>query len=144
MMGLSSNRLRGFTLIEALVALLVLSIGMLGVAAMQLKSLQGAHAAYQRSYATLIAVDAQERVWKEFSSDQECPSDIAQVSTDWKGHWFPDMAPFADAGSVIRDKDGSGSDLPKCEYQAVVSWKEERLSDAASEFVYKFRLPEIN
>ncbi|MBF7055111.1 prepilin-type N-terminal cleavage/methylation domain-containing protein, partial [Halomonas sp. KAO] len=51
---------RGFTLVEALVALVVLSIGLLGVAAMQMKALQGAHIGYQRALASIIAIDAQE------------------------------------------------------------------------------------
>src|SRR5690554_8195605 len=65
-------RAKGFTLLEALIALLVLSIGMLGVAAMQLKALQGAHAAYQRSIASLAAQDAQERLWASMINLQ-CP-----------------------------------------------------------------------
>ena len=45
-------RIDGFTLIESLVALLVLSIGLLGVAAMQLSSLQSNNGAFQRTQAT--------------------------------------------------------------------------------------------
>ncbi len=63
----------GFTLIEALVALLVLSIGLLGVAAMQLEALQGAHAAYQRSIASLAAQDVQERLWAEVAQNPGVP-----------------------------------------------------------------------
>ena len=43
------TRQRGFSLVEALIALVVLSIGLIGVAAMQLKALQSANAGYQRS-----------------------------------------------------------------------------------------------
>ncbi len=69
----NSGSQSGFTLIEALVALLVLSIGMLGVAAMQLKALQGAHVAYQRSIASLAAQDAQERLWAEVAAAPGVP-----------------------------------------------------------------------
>ncbi len=51
---------RGFSLVEALIALLVLSLGLVGVAAMQLKALQSASLGYQRSVASVAAVDAQE------------------------------------------------------------------------------------
>src|SRR5690554_5039593 len=73
-----AKRSRGFSLIEALIALLVLSIGMLGAAAMQLNALQSAHIAYQRSIATLAAQDAQERLWAQMESGSgtlTCPSD---------------------------------------------------------------------
>jgi type IV pilus assembly protein PilV len=53
---------RGFTLIESLVALLVLSIGLLGVAAMQLASLQANNGAFQRTQATFLAQDIADRM----------------------------------------------------------------------------------
>lgn len=139
----------GFTLIEALVALLVLSIGLLGVAAMQLKALQSAHIGYQRSYATLIAVDAQERVWEYLSLNDQCPADdaaeLGNISSDWNEHWFDNNSPLKDQGSLIRAKDESGTSLGVCEYQVVVNWTEERIDEGsdASAFVYSFRLPEL-
>ncbi|MGM0985152.1 MAG: type IV pilus modification protein PilV [Pseudomonadota bacterium] len=139
----------GFTLIEALVALLVLSIGLLGVAAMQLKALQGAHIGYQRAYATLVAVDAQERVWEYLSINDQCPVDdatgLGSVSDDWKEHWFDVDSPIKDQGSLIRAEDADGNSLGNCEYQAVVNWTEERIDEGvdASKFVYSFRLPEL-
>jgi len=57
------KRALGFTLIEILVALVILSIGLLGIAALQLRSLQNSHASYERSIATLQAKDLVERMW---------------------------------------------------------------------------------
>src|SRR5262249_56408603 len=57
-----SRRARGFTLIEALVALLVLSIGLLGVAALQLTSLRSNPSSSFRSQATLLAYDVVDRM----------------------------------------------------------------------------------
>lgn len=56
------HRVRGFTLIEALVALLVLSIGLLGIAALQLSSLRSNYSASLRSQATLLAYDIVDRM----------------------------------------------------------------------------------
>ena len=56
------HRHRGFTLIEALVALVVLSIGLLGVAALQLASLQANYGASQRTQATFLAQDIVDRM----------------------------------------------------------------------------------
>ena len=53
----------GFTLIEILIALLVLSVGLLGLAAVQFQSLQNSHASYERSMATMQARDLVERLW---------------------------------------------------------------------------------
>lgn len=53
---------RGFTLIETLVALLVLSIGLLGVAALQLTSLRSNTSSSYRSQATFLAYDIADRM----------------------------------------------------------------------------------
>jgi type IV pilus assembly protein PilV len=53
---------RGFTLVEALVALVVISIGLLGVAALQLTSLRSNHSSAMRSQATFLAYDIVDRM----------------------------------------------------------------------------------
>jgi type IV pilus assembly protein PilV len=57
-----SRKPRGFTLIETLVALVVLSIGLLGVAALQLMSLRSSHGSAMRSQATFLAYDIIDRM----------------------------------------------------------------------------------
>lgn len=56
-------KVRGLTLIEVLITLLVLSIGLVGMAAMNLTSLQNAHSSYYTSIASTIALDFEERLW---------------------------------------------------------------------------------
>lgn len=56
------GRQSGFTLTEVLVAVLVLSIGLLGLAAMQVRALQYNQSAYMRSQASLLAYDVMERM----------------------------------------------------------------------------------
>jgi len=56
------NRQAGMTLIEILIAVLVLVIGMLGMAAMQLQSLKFSESAKWRSHATFLAYDIVERI----------------------------------------------------------------------------------
>lgn len=52
----------GFSLLEVLIALLILSVGLLGIAALQLVSLKTNHGAYQRSQATILAYDMMDRL----------------------------------------------------------------------------------
>jgi type IV pilus assembly protein PilV len=52
----------GFTLIEVMIAVLVLSVGLLGLAAMQAFGLRNNQEAYMRSQATILAGDIMERM----------------------------------------------------------------------------------
>ncbi|MFU8832376.1 MAG: type IV pilus modification protein PilV [Wenzhouxiangella sp.] len=54
---------KGFSLIEVMVALLVLAIGLLGIASLQLNGLRYAHSSYYSSIASSIALDMEEKLW---------------------------------------------------------------------------------
>lgn len=56
------HSMRGFTLLEVLVAIVVLSIGLLGLAGLMASSLKNSHSAYQRTQATWLAYDALDRM----------------------------------------------------------------------------------
>ncbi len=56
------KRAGGFTLLEILIAMLVLAIGLLGVAAMQFRGLQFSHDAYLRSQISVLAYDMADRM----------------------------------------------------------------------------------
>jgi type IV pilus assembly protein PilV len=56
------KRMRGFSLIEALIALVVLSVGLLGAAVMLLESLRTQGDALRASAATRLAHDMSERI----------------------------------------------------------------------------------
>jgi type IV pilus assembly protein PilV len=135
-LGLRRQSASGFTLIEALIALLVLSIGLLGVAAMQLKALQGAHAAYQRSIASLAAQDAQERLWSSLAESENlvCPSEsiINGAGEEWELVWSA-FLPGLDPDPV--------DDLGECEFLISVVWSEERFGGVEEAFSYVVRLP---
>lgn len=53
---------RGYTLIEVLVALLIISLGLLGMAGLQVTSLKQNQSAYMRSQATILAYDIIDRM----------------------------------------------------------------------------------
>ena len=58
----SGSRVDGFTLIEALVALIVLSIGLLGVAGLQMAGLTANYSAAARTQASYLAYDILDRM----------------------------------------------------------------------------------
>lgn len=53
---------RGFTLLETLIALVVLSIGLLGLASLQIAALKVNHQSYQRTQAVILASDIIDRI----------------------------------------------------------------------------------
>jgi type IV pilus assembly protein PilV len=56
------TRSRGFTLLEVLIALLILAIGLLGMASLMLASIQSNQGASQRSAAVVLSYDLVERM----------------------------------------------------------------------------------
>jgi len=56
------NRNSGFTLIEVLIAALVLAVGLLGLAGLQAASIKNNLSAYKRSQATQLAYDMADRI----------------------------------------------------------------------------------
>ncbi|WP_238984553.1 type IV pilus modification protein PilV [Billgrantia kenyensis] len=128
------KRQHGFTLIEALIALVVLSVGLLGVAAMQLKALQSAHAGYQRALVSLMAIDAQERTWALMSQDPNKSCSV-NVESEWKVDW----------GSVLDLSYGlSEVQAGSCEYEVEITWADQRfIGEGDVAFQYVFRLPSL-
>lgn len=60
-MSLSKTQ-RGFTMLEVLVSMIVISLGLLGHAGLQATSLKNANTAYLRSQATILSHDIVERM----------------------------------------------------------------------------------
>jgi type IV pilus assembly protein PilV len=64
----------GLSLIEALIALLVLSIGLAGLAGLHLNSITAVHSSYLRSVASTAALDFEERTWLQAAETNGCPT----------------------------------------------------------------------
>ncbi|AXY44282.1 type IV pilus modification protein PilV [Halomonas sp. JS92-SW72] len=153
---------KGFTLLEVLIAILVLSFGLLGLAAMQLNALQSAHFSYQGTIANLAAKDVKERIWAKLLELQEkeedgevvsyvaCPSSaenppspsrLSRVMDDANVEWR-DKLPEMEV--VLTEKVGTS-----CGYTVEIYWLDERFGTIErdegdglySRYVYHVHLP---
>jgi len=61
-LSLRNKRSGGFTLVEILVAIVVLSLGLVGLAGLQMTGLKQNHSSYLRSQATVFAYDMLDRM----------------------------------------------------------------------------------
>lgn len=151
-------------MIEILIALLVLSIGLAGMAALHLNSLKNVSSSYYRSLASTIALDFEERLWLEASRAPDadldadlCPklADIAsEVVTAWSSttdslnSWasgeratLPSLSvsvPDNTAGRVVDLS--AGRPTTWIEVPVTVSWTDNRFEgEPDEEFVYTVR-----
>ena len=135
---------QGFSLIEVLIALVVLAFGLMGVAAMQMKALQSATEGYQRSIAVVAAVDAQERIWNLLASDSNCEaikeSTVSALKDDWIEHWSADTN-----AKPLRGTNWDNSDVRMsegCEFTIVIALNSVS-SNREEEYLYSFILPNV-
>ena len=82
---------RGFTLIEVLISMFVLGTSVVALNTLQLKSMQHANMALQRSLANLIAIDAAERLWLAHAIEAHPALD--EVERRWLSSWDDNARP---------------------------------------------------
>lgn len=137
------HRTQGFTLVEVLVALLVLSIGLLGVAGLQLASLRDSQDAYMRSQASILAMDITERMRANRDAARANEYDIALDAAPTAGtarsakdlqEWRTRIA------DTLPNGKGAVSTTPDV-VTVTVQWNTRRDgADATDSFVYETRL----
>ncbi len=86
----SNFRQRGVTLIEVLIAMLVLGIGLLGVAALQSSSIRSTHNSFERTRAVIVTENLVELMRINTAQAQagsfafdDCAGDAALGTDDW-------------------------------------------------------------
>ena len=135
----SRPRSRGFTLIEVLIALVVLSIGLLGIAALQGVGLRSSHVAYLTSQASLLAYDMSDRIRAnpaEFSTHGlvfDCPETPATTPlADADMHeWSCAVETILPEGSGTVTRTPAGDFL---RYTIVVEWEDLQSDGEAWDF----------
>ncbi len=155
----------GFTLIEVLVALLVLTIGLVGLAALNLTSLKSAHSSYYRSIASTVALDFEERLWQRgaetLSQPGQClsASEIDDVRDELIEQWglapgdsgeigIPNLTATVGApvlGTRTRAASGVGSWTDQwVDITLTLTWTESRFANEGAlteRFDYAVRMP---
>ncbi len=139
---------QGFTLIEVLVSFIVLSIGLLGLASLQLNALKSSHSAYQRTVASIIAMDAGERLWAELAKSKNLNA-ANDVEEAWLEYWDdtrqgrpPEeitLPAFAAARQIPSSISCDGDNT--C--TITVTWEDQRFADDdadATIFIYTIKL----
>lgn len=136
----------GFSLIEVLVALLVLAVGVLGAAALQMNALKYNQTAAVRSHATLLAYDILDRM----RANRE-----AALAGDYD-HGINDAFPNDDAAAVMSLRDlaqwgaqlaeqlpGGDGEVARDDivFTVTVQWDESRIGgDDTQQFVFSTEL----
>lgn len=134
---------RGFSLIEVLIAMIVLSVGMLGIAGMYLQTLQAGRTSQFRTQAVTVAADVADRIranptggaaYTGAGADNNCidggidctPAQMAQQ--DVLG-WTQRVQQILPAGNVVVAF--NNATVPPT-YSITVSWQEAGLTAAPS------------
>lgn len=132
----------GFSLLEVLIALLVLSIGLLGLAALQAVSLKSNHGAYTRTQAIYLAYDIIDRIKANRNQALSGGYDLAMNASapaasatnladtdlnEWMTDYVTVLLPGGDA-SV----DCAGT-APSDVCTVTIQWDESRLGGTASD-----------
>jgi len=142
---------RGFTLVEVMVTLLILSVGLLGLAALQAAGMKYNLSAYQRTQATVLAYDVLDRMRANraaadagqyntalgtpasnytvncYSAAANCnPAALASHDLrEWKSS-LEALLPNGQAGITNTAASGTG-----IMHHVTVSWIDDRTSDAS-------------
>jgi type IV pilus assembly protein PilV len=135
----------GFTLLEVLIALVVLSIGLLGIAALQGVGLRSSHGAQLASQASLLAYDMADRIranpqnfaaYAGFSTETvDCgqPLPTAPLAAADLAEWACSVeAVLPDGSATIAGAQAGGIDT----YTITVEWQDRQVADGGDPWSY--------
>lgn len=96
------NKISGFTLLETLIAMLILAIGLLGMAGLMLNSMKSNQSSYQRTQASLLAYDMAERL--RLNTDLATAGDSYVITSTASAGTDVNCAPCTPANMAAKDR----------------------------------------
>lgn len=143
----AAGRSRGFTLVEVLVALVVMAVGMLGIAALYIEGMRSGQASVSRTVAVSLAADMADRIRANPTAQAayagagpgvnngcvnggvDCaPAQLAQDDWFW---WFQAVQNRLPAGATANVAIDPVAAAPAIRYTIVLSWPEPGQNGAA-------------
>lgn len=134
----------GLTLVEILVAILVVSVGLLGVAGLQATSLTANRVAYARTQATILAYDMADRMrvnreaalngeFDNAYTENSAPSGSSTLVANQVSDWLGRIASNLPNGKGLIDTDIAG-----CSTCARIGVQWEDRQDASTTVTFKY------
>lgn len=117
----------GFSLIEVLITLLVISLGLVGLAALQLTAVKNVHSSLLTTTVTAAALDFEERAWLGLASLESGCVDASTLETDFVGDWSIQASGIGLPGFEIAV--APTDILGWRDYELTLSWVEGRFED---------------
>ena len=137
---LSTKKSEGFSLVEVLIALIIMSVGMLGIAGLYVQSMQAGRTSMLRHHAITLAGDVADRIRANptardaysaaAGADHDCVArdtncDIQQMAAHdifvWQAQAAEFLPPMADGSQAVEVLFFPGA-LPR--YQITIRWDE--------------------
>jgi type IV pilus assembly protein PilV len=115
---------KGFNLIEILVTMLIMAIGLMGIAALQFKGLQYNHDAYSRSQVNFLAYDIADRIRLNRANASDYVGNYTLTAT----------APTGCVQATGADKDNDLACWRLQVFNALPPGSEANITEAAGEF----------
>lgn len=138
---IKTGKQQGMTLLEVLIALIVLSIGLLSIASLQLRSVQFSHASYERSMAVISANDMVERLWAGACALYEGDPDERIETDEWQAvtlAWQQDNAGSIQGWTGAVERNDARPEL----FEVSIQWRD-RIDDTQHQFTYLTRVPDL-
>ncbi len=128
-------RSRGFSLMEVLVALLVLAIGLLGLAALQARGVKFNHDAYARSQATYLAYEVMDlmRANRANAAAYVAAADPGGVCNPTASGAANDLACWYDALQATLPAGGATIAANGNQFDVTIRWQERGAREATSQ-----------